>query len=289
MRVEVFFQRFLPTLSFFCFLKCLQLTQLLHLVGLLVGLLFSFELIFRGVICTHHSLRIISKGSVRFTLAAEWNTWVTRPALRSCFFSKWSWSHTLKCSKRWCCYLVVVSPTQLCSALVACHALHVHEGATKISLRQISRHSLKQTQPNITIIWYMTYLTIILWYVHKKTKQAISLGPASPDSRALVTIGDVKIWKHMKQTIGIVVQCFSILFFFLFQLCFAMFVKHSSCTPRWDWKQRRLSWAPSPSATKKVSNSTWSTLKWKKEFHPTSFEPTFFSRVFSVRRTNTYK
>ena len=48
MHVEVFFQRFLPTLSFFCFLKCLQLTQLLHLVGLLVGLLFSFELIFQG-------------------------------------------------------------------------------------------------------------------------------------------------------------------------------------------------------------------------------------------------
>ena len=67
----------------------------IKMVGLLVGLVFSFALIFRVVIRTHHSLRIISKGSVRFTLAAEWNTWVTRPALWSCF-SKWSSSHTWK-------------------------------------------------------------------------------------------------------------------------------------------------------------------------------------------------
>lgn len=156
------------------------------MVGLLVGLVFSFALIFRVVIRTHHSLRIISKGSVRFTLAAEWNTWVTRPALWSRFFKMKSKSHMKnieKCSQR--CHCV----SRLSSALAACHALHLHEGATKISLRQISRHSLKQTQPNIAIIRNNKMKRAISWVL-----QRLILA-----SRGLVAITDVKIWKQIKQ------------------------------------------------------------------------------------------
>lgn len=168
---------------------------------------------------------------------------------------------------------------RLSSALAACHALHLHEGATKISLRQISRHSLKQTQPNTAKVW------------NNKTKRAISwvLHRLILDSRALDAIADVKIWKQIKQKITIcwwptpwtfgIVYCFSIIFhvFQLSKVCGKL-----SCTPRWDRKQRRLSWAPHSRTKKSPYSSNF--IELLASFRFLSFHRTRLTRLHRLEK-----
>lgn len=88
------------------------------------------------------AFRIISKGSVRFTRAAEWKTCVTRPEPSST---------ELRCE--------ATGPGKTCDLPpepMACHPLHLHKGPPEIPLRQISGNSLSTETSKTMIFWLLS-------------------------------------------------------------------------------------------------------------------------------------